>query len=98
MEIFLYAERAPIRAGQCVEMGFTGVKCDSVMSIVRVRSEAVGNKCDLPIGTHGRMTTSSAIFSIAYSLLKNETSLSLLRNSGTVCESFAIGVATAGSP
>ncbi|HJO83360.1 MAG: mandelate racemase/muconate lactonizing enzyme family protein [SAR202 cluster bacterium] len=78
--IFGDAKKAPIRAAQYVEMGFTGVKFDPVMPmsafdprqlslealsnaelVVKNVREAVGDKCDLLIGTHGQMTTSSAI-------------------------------------
>ena len=78
--IFGDPERAPKRAAQYVEMGFTGVKYDPVMPmsafdprqlslealsnaelVTKNMREAVGDKCDLLIGTHGQMTTSSAI-------------------------------------
>jgi galactonate dehydratase len=73
-------ERAPKRAAQYVEQGFTALKFDPVMPlsafdprqlslealdnaelVVKKVREAVGNKCDILIGTHGQMTTSSAI-------------------------------------
>ena len=72
--------RAPKRAAQYMEMGFTAVKFDPVMPmgafdprqlslealsnaelVTRNIREAVGDKVDLLIGTHGQMTTSSAI-------------------------------------
>ena len=72
--------RAPKRAVQYTEMGFTGVKFDPVMPmgafdprqlslealsnaalVTKNIREAVGDKVDLLIGTHGQMTTSSAI-------------------------------------
>ena len=72
--------RAPRRAAQYMEMGFTAVKFDPVMPmgafdprqlslealsnaelVTRNIREAVGDKVDLLIGTHGQMTTSSAI-------------------------------------
>ncbi|MDP6713184.1 MAG: mandelate racemase/muconate lactonizing enzyme family protein [SAR202 cluster bacterium] len=78
--IFGDPERAPKRAAQYVEMGFTGVKYDPVMPmsafdprqlslealsnaelVTKNMREAVGDKCDLLVGTHGQMTTSSAI-------------------------------------
>ena len=78
--VFTDPERAPIRAIEYVEQGFTAVKFDPVepmmpstpvqlslevlhnaeMVVKNVR-EAVGDKCDILIGTHGSMTTSSAI-------------------------------------
>lgn len=78
--IFGDPERAPKRAAQYVEMGFTGVKYDPVMPmsafdprqlslealdnaelVTKNMREAVGSRCDLLVGTHGQMTTSSAI-------------------------------------
>ena len=78
--IFGSPDRAPKRAVQYVEQGFTALKFDPVMPmsafdprqlslealdnaelVVKNMREAVGNKCDLLIGTHGQMTTSSAI-------------------------------------
>ena len=78
--IFGDSVRAPKRAVQYMEMGFTGVKFDPVMPmgafdprqlslealsnaalVTKNIREAVGDKVDLLIGTHGQMTTSSAI-------------------------------------
>ena len=78
--IFGDPERAPKRAVQYMEMGFTGVKYDPVMpmgafdprqlslealsnaaEVTKNIREAVGDSVDLLIGTHGQMTTSSAI-------------------------------------
>jgi len=78
--VFDDPERAPKRAAQYVEQGFTALKFDPVMPmsafdprqlslesldnaelVVKNVREAVGNKCDILIGTHGQMTTSSAI-------------------------------------
>ena len=78
--IFGDPERAPKKAVQYVEQGFTALKFDPVMPmsafdprqlslealdnaelVVKNVREAVGNKCDILIGTHGQMTTSSAI-------------------------------------
>ena len=78
--IFGDPERAPLRAAEYVEQGFTALKFDPVMPmgsfdprqlslevldnaelVTKNMREAVGSKCDLLIGTHGQMTTSSAI-------------------------------------
>ncbi len=80
LRIFTDPERAPKRAVEYVEQGFTAVKFDPVMPmsafdprqislealdnaelVVKNVREAVGSRCDLLIGTHGQMTTSSAI-------------------------------------
>ena len=72
--------RAPKRAAQYMDMGFTAVKFDPVMPmgafdprqlslealsnaelVTRNIRDAVGDRVDLLIGTHGQMTTSSAI-------------------------------------
>ena len=68
------------RAVEYVEMGFTAIKFDPIMSmspfdpkelsletlrmvenVMKSVRRAVGDKCDLLLGTHGQMTTDSAI-------------------------------------